>query len=95
MNNGPNRMMMRVMGPYAFFATLLSFMLPPIGFLLAFRGYWLDKHNGERYGGWIFLMVIAVFSSIIILIVLIVLLNYSNSSNEEAAVNILTNIYKF
>ena len=84
MNNGPNRMMIRAMGPYAFFVTFLSFMLPPIGFLLAFRGYWVDKHNGERYGGWIFLMVIAVFSSIIMLIGLIALLNYSNSSNEEA-----------
>lgn len=77
MNNGPNRMMIRVMGPYAFFVTILSFVLPPIGFLLAFRGYRIDKHNGERYAGWIFLMVIAVFSSIVMLIGLIVLLNYS------------------
>ena len=60
-----------LMGPYAFFATFFSFAIPPIGFLMAYRGYRKDKAAGERYVGWIVLMTISAFISIILIAVLI------------------------
>ena len=77
--NPNQRMMMRIMGPYAFFATMFSFILPPIGFLMAYSGYRKDKAANERYGGWIFLMVISVLSSVIIIVLLIVLATHGGN----------------
>ena len=71
--NPNQRMMMRIMGPYAFFATMFSFIIPPIGFLMAYSGYRKDKAANERYGGWIFLMAISVLSSIIIFVLIIMI----------------------
>ena len=88
-NNNPNRMMMRAMGPAAFFTTILAFILPPIGFLIAFRGFWVDRQNGERYVGWIVLMVIATLSSIIMIVGLIMLLIYGDNTAEEIAILLL------
>lgn len=85
-NPSSGRMMMRAMGPAAFFITLLAFILPPVGFLLAFRGFWIDRQNGERYVGWIVVMAIAVFASLVMIAGLIALLTYSGDSTEEIAI---------
>lgn len=88
-NHRAGRMMMRAMGPAAFFITLLAFILPPVGFLLAFRGFWIDRQNGERYVGWIVVMVIAVFASLIMIAGLIALLTYSGETVEEISLLLL------
>ena len=77
--NPNQRMMMRIMGPYAFFATMFSFILPPIGFLMAYSDYRKDKAANERYGGWIFLMTISVLSSIVMIVGLIMLITYGGN----------------
>ena len=77
--NPNQRMMMRIMGPYAFFATIFSFILPPIGFLMAYSGYRKDKAANERYGGWIFLLAISVLSSVMIIVLIIVLATQSGN----------------
>ena len=69
---GPNsNLIIHLMGPYAWFATLFSFILPPIGFLMAYHRYRIDKQLKERYVGWIFLMAISVLSSIFIIAIII------------------------
>ena len=80
---GPNpsqRAMMRLMGPYAWFATLFSFILPPIGFLMAYYGYIKDKERKERYFGWIVLMAISVLALIFIIALIIMLIREGGTS---------------
>lgn len=89
--NPSSRFMFHVFGPYATFATLFSFVLPPIGFLMAFKGYWRDKHLGERYVGWIVLMVISTFSSLVMTIGLFFLITYSGETAIEEIKLLITN----
>ena len=82
MNSG-RRFIFHAYGAYAMFATLFSFVLPPIGFLMAFKGYWRDRQIGERYVGWIVLMVLATYSSLVITIGLIMMIVYSGKTTSE------------
>ncbi len=73
--NPNQRWILFTQGPYALFCTLFSFILPPIGFLMAFHGYRKDKAMGERYFGWIVLMTISVLSSIAMIVLIIMIAN--------------------
>lgn len=73
--NPNQRWILFTQGPYALFSTIFSFLLPPIGFLMAFHGYRKDKANGERYFGWIVLMTISVLASIVMIIGAIAIAN--------------------
>lgn len=61
--------------PYAVFCTIFSFLLPPIGFLMAFHGYRKDKEIGDSYVGWVVLMIISSLATIVLIIILIFSLN--------------------
>ena len=74
--NPQQRFFIRAFGFYAFFSVMFAFLIPPIGFLMAFNGYRKDKAIGERYGGWVFIMIIAIFATIVYLIGLIMFLVY-------------------
>ena len=50
---------------------------------MAFKGYWRDRQIGERYVGWIVLMVIATFSSLVMTIGLIMMIVYSGKTTSE------------
>ncbi len=71
--NPQQRFFIRVFGFYAFFSVMFAFLIPPIGFLMAFHGYRKDKALGERYAGWISIMIIAVFATIFYIVILIYL----------------------
>lgn len=71
--NPTQRHIIRAFGFYAFFSVMFAFLIPPIGFLMAYHGYKKDKAIGERYGGWIFIMIIAVFATIVYVAALIAL----------------------
>ena len=73
--NPNTRWILLTQGPYALFSTIFSFILPTIGFLMAFHGYRKDKANGERYFGWIVLMTISVLASIVMIIGAIAIAN--------------------
>ena len=71
--NPQQRFFIRAFGFYAFFSVMFAFLIPPIGFLMAYHGYKKDKAIGERYAGWISIMVIAVFATIVYIAALIAL----------------------
>ena len=75
MNNN-SRLMFHIIGPYTIFSIVFSFFLPPIGFLMAFHGYRVDKIVGERTVGWIILMSISVCMTILFTIMIIFLIIY-------------------
>ena len=64
-------MIARRMGAYSVFATIFSFFLPPIGFLMAFFGFWEDRKNNESVVGWTFLMVISVLMTVLYIILFV------------------------
>ena len=69
--NRPNYYGARLMRrkPLTYFGILFSFLLPPLGFLLDLIGLLRDKHNGLRFIGWIFLMIVSIVMSILFVVI--------------------------
>ncbi len=84
-NNRSHWLMFHLMGPLAFFSFFFSFILPPVGFLMAFSGYRRDKAAGERYVGWIVIMCISVLFSLAIIFGLIMLAVYGDAETQDSS----------
>ena len=94
-NNGSygGRAIVRRMGPFAFFATVFAFAIPPIGFIMGLSRCLENKQTGESCAGWISIMVISVIMTLIYFVLFLGFL--ANPTSEEETSSFVSVLLSF